>query len=129
MFAHRKTGSRCRSFWDDFGSPLVHLLSILENERDSEMFGQVGALLATGTIPSEVLEGFGADDSSSEARWGVRGITVGDIIRRLVARTIAKQIARQAEEATAPHQYALNTKAGCECVTDLDPEATIVCLH
>ena len=33
-----------------------HLFPILENERDSEMFGQVGALLATGIIPSEVLE-------------------------------------------------------------------------
>ena len=33
MFAHRKTGSRCRSFWND--------------ERDSVMFGHVGALLAT----------------------------------------------------------------------------------
>ena len=112
-----------------------HLFSILENERDSEMFGQVGALLATGTIPSEVLEGLrlGRMTALRKPDGGVRGITVGDIIHRLVARAIAKQIARQAEEATAPHQYALNTKVGCECVahilqtlTDLDPEATIV---
>ena len=34
-----------------------HLFPILENERDSDMFGQVGAFLATGIIPSEVLEG------------------------------------------------------------------------
>ena len=45
-----------------------------------------------------------------------------------MARTIAKQVAEKAEAATAPFQYALPTKAGCECVahilqtlTDLDP--------
>ena len=46
---------------------------------------------------------------------GVRGIVVGDVLRRLVARTIA-QIADQVEAATAPFQYALRTRAGSECV-------------
>ena len=57
---------------------------------------------------------------------------VGDILRRMVARTIAKQIAKQVEAATAPFQYAVSTKAGCECVahllqsmTDLNPEVTV----
>ena len=64
---------------------------------------------------------------------GVRGIVVGDIFRRLVARTMAKQISKRVEAATAPFQYALKTKAGRECVahvsqtlTDLDPEATVM---
>ena len=55
------------------------------------------------------------------------------VIRRLVARTIAKQFAKKAEAATAPFQYALSTKAGCECVThivqaltDQDANATVV---
>ena len=50
-----------------------------------------------------------------------------------MARTIAKQVIEKVEAATAPFQYALSTKAGCECVahvlqtlTDLDPEATIM---
>ena len=53
---------------------------------------------------------------------------MGDIIRRLVARTMVKQVSKQVEAATAPFQYALSTKAGCECVahilqcvTDEDP--------
>ena len=51
-----------------------HLFPIFENERDSEMFGQVGALLATGIIPSECWRfAFGVDDSCSEARWGRPG--------------------------------------------------------
>ena len=56
-----------------------------------------------------------------------------DIMRRLVARTMAKQVAKKAEEAPAPFQCALTTKAGCECVahilktiTDLDSRATVV---
>ena len=64
---------------------------------------------------------------------GVRGIVVGDIVRWLVARTMAKQVAKQAEKATAPFQYALSTKTGCECIahivqslTDVDSNATIV---
>ena len=61
------------------------------------------------------------------------GVRVGDIVRRLVARTIAKQFAKRAEVATALFQYALSTKAGCECVahivqalTDQDANATVV---
>ena len=58
---------------------------------------------------------------------------MGDVVRRLVARTMAKQVSKQVEAATAPFQYALSTKAGCECVahilqcvTDGDPEATVI---
>ena len=52
---------------------------------------------------------------------------VGDIVSRLVARSLAKQIAKKVEAINA-----LSTKAGCECVarilqsmTDLDPETII----
>ena len=51
----------------------------------------------------------------------------------MVARTMAKQVAKKVEVATSPFQFGLSTKAGCECVahmlqsiTDLDPEATII---
>ena len=55
---------------------------------------------------------------------------MGDVFRRVVAWTMAQQYT---EAATAPHQYAFKTKAGCETVahilqvlTDLDPHATVV---
>ena len=55
----------------------------------------------------------------------------GDVVRRLVSRTIAQQLSAAVETATAPHQYALSTKAGTECIphvlqslTELHPEAT-----
>ena len=63
---------------------------------------------------------------------GVRGIVAGDVIRRLVARTMAQQLGDAVEAATSPYQYALRTKAGCECVahvlqglTEINPLTTI----
>ena len=45
---------------------------------------------------------------------GVRGIVAGDILRRLVARTMAQQYAVRVE-----FQYALSTRAGTKCVTHI----------
>ena len=47
---------------------------------------------------------------------GVQGIVVGDFLRRLVARTLARQFAPTFEAATNPHQYALSTRAGSEAL-------------
>ena len=62
-----------------------------------------------------------------------RGIVVGDVLRRLVGRTMAKQVTQEVEAATSPFPYALSTRFGCECVahvlqtlTELDEDATIV---
>ena len=53
-------------------------------------------------------------------------------MRRLTARTIAQQVGPAVKAATAPFQYALSTRAGCECIAhalqavcELDPEATV----
>ena len=45
---------------------------------------------------------------------GVRGIVVGDVLRRLVGRTMAQQLMPEVERFTAPFQYALKTRAGTE---------------
>ena len=39
---------------------------------------------------------------------GVPGIVVGDVVRRLVGRTIAQQLSKAVEGATAPFQNALS---------------------
>ena len=64
---------------------------------------------------------------------GVRGIVSGDIVRRLVARTMSQQLMESVQRATAPYQYAMSTKSGCECIahalqglTELDPRATVM---
>ena len=63
---------------------------------------------------------------------GVRGIVAGDVVRRLVARTMSQQLMEDVEHATAPFQYVCSMRAGCECIahvlqviTDLDPRATV----
>ena len=68
----------------------------------------------------------------SKPDGGVRGIVVGDVLRRLVARTMSQQTSPAVERATSPYQYALTTRAGCECVahalqglTEMDPEVTV----
>ena len=74
--------------------------------------------------------------SSNGTGWSTccsrRGIVAGDVVRRLVSRTIAQQLSATVETATAPHQCALSTKAGTECIahvlqslTELHPEATV----
>ena len=117
------------------GMTADHLFPHLENERDSGLFVQVATSLARGNIPEVIIETIrlGQVTALRKPDGGVRGIVVGDIVRRLVARTMAKQVSKQAEKATAPFQYALTTKAGCECVahilqamTDRDSQATVV---
>ena len=114
-----------------------HLYPVLESEAASELLTQVAGLFAVGQVPHDILEAIrlGRLMALEKPDGGVRRIVVGDIFRRLVARTIAKQISKRVEAATAPFQYALKTKAGCESVahvlqtlTDLDPEATVMSL-
>ena len=111
-----------------------HVKPILDNSRDTELFCQVGEHLGRGEIPGRVArDAHGSHDNVARSIGGVRGIVAGDMVRRLVAKTIAQQIRASVEVATAPFQYALSTRAGCECVehalqalTDADHRATIL---
>ena len=56
----------------------------------------------------------------------------GEVVRRLVSRTIAQQVSKADEASTAPFQCALSTKADSECVAhalqalcELDPSSTV----
>ena len=67
----------------------------LESSRDSEMFWSMCQEFARGIIPVPVLEAIrmGRMTALQKPSGGVRGIVVGDIIRRLVSRTLAQQLA------------------------------------
>ena len=71
-----------------------HLFPILESETDSELLTRVATVLATGSVPEEVWQGIllGQITALRQPDGGVREIVVGDIFRRLAARTIAKQV-------------------------------------
>ena len=114
------------------GMTAEHVKPLLENDNDAESLCQVAELLCRGHIPSEVLSviRMGRLTALQKPTRGVRGIVAGDILRRLVARTVAQQIRQQVERATAPFQYA---RAGCECIahalqvlTDQDPQSTVL---
>ena len=66
-----------------------HLFLVLENEGDSDLFVRVGSLLASGNVPPATVQAIrlGRMTALSKPDGGVQGIVVGDIIRRLVARS------------------------------------------
>ena len=105
------------------------------SRRCQSLFFKFAEKLAQADVPDAIIPviRMGRMTALRKGDGGVRGIVVGDVTRRLVARTIAQQLGRAVETATAPFQYALSTRAGCECIahtlqglTELDPRATVV---
>ena len=112
-----------------------HLRMILESEADTAKFWRLGQDLARAAIPEEILDviRLGRLTALTKPSGGIRGIVCEDIVRRLVARTIAQQLSPAVERAIYPFQYALTTRAGGECIahalqafTDLDDRTTVL---
>ena len=100
------------------GLTTEHLHPILENDSSLTALFRVGVLFSRGHVPPGALEALrlGRITALAKPDGGIRGIVVGDVLRRVVAKTIAQQIGDQVEKATAPFQFALKTRAGSECV-------------
>ena len=96
------------------GMTSEHLRPLLSSHPALHWFFRLGEHLVTARVPNPVIEAV----RMRKPAGGVRGIVVGDMIRRLVARTVAQQVGSNVEKATAPYQYALSTRAGCECVAN-----------
>ena len=64
----------------------------------------------------------------------MRALVVGDVLRRLVGRTLAQEYASELQAACMPFQYSLSTRAGTEglvrlllrVATEIDPRATVL---
>ena len=93
-----------------------HLRPLLDLVRDQQLFCKVAERLARADVPPSIVEAIrmGRMTALRKTNGGVRGIVVGDVVRRLVARTVAQQLGPSVEAATAPYQYALSTRAGSE---------------
>ena len=98
---------------------------------------RAGELLCQGHVPLEVLNIIllGRLTALQKPTGGVRGIVAGEVLRRLVARTMAQQLGPAVGNFTAPFQFALTTRSGCECVAhtiqalcQADPELTLTSL-
>ena len=103
-----------------------HLKPMLESGVGIQPLYDVASGFARDEVPAEVVDALrmGRMTALQKDDVGVRGIVVGDIFRRVVARTIAKQFSKRGEAATAPFQFAFSTRSGCECVTHLIRGAT-----
>ena len=119
------------------GMTTDHIRPVLDNVRDSHLFFTVAEQLSRAHTPQVIVNiiRMGRMTALQKDYGGVRGIVAGDIIRRLVARTVAQQLSPIVERVTAPFQYAMTTRAGTECVahalealTEADPTATVMSL-
>ena len=108
---------------------------LLDDADSSEAFCGVAQLLARARLPPSIASalGLGRLVALRKPTGGVRGLVVGDFLRRLVARTPAQHYSRHIDEATRPHQFALSTRAGAEALahslqleTDTDPSCTVL---
>ena len=70
------------------GITTEHLKLFLENVVCAELFGETSTRLARGRVPPEIVSGIrlGRMTALQQPDGGVRGIVVGDVFRRLVAR-------------------------------------------
>ena len=83
--------TRCRAWtvWHDKRT----LFPMLESEGDLDALTQLASLVARGEIPPRALEVFrlGRVTALQKPGGGIRGIVVGDVFRRVLARTIASK--------------------------------------
>ena len=95
-----------------------HLRPLLDNERDTRLLFAMGEQLSRAETPRNINEviRLGRMTALQKSSGGVRGIIVGDIVRRLVGRTMAQQMSNAVKAAMAPFQYALSSRAGRECI-------------
>ena len=89
-----------------------HLRPLLEHPKDLHFLFLVAEGFSRGVVPDSTVQilRVGRMTALRKKDGGVRGIVVGEVIRRLVARTIAQQLGPVVEAATSPFQYALSTR-------------------
>ena len=99
-----------------------HLRPLLDAPADAEKFCGVCEGFARAQIPDEIMQ-------------SIRMGRIGDFVRRLVHEPSRNNGVQQWSE-PPHHQFALSTKAGCECVahvvqglTDLDADTTLLSVH
>lgn len=87
---------------------------VLDNEATTNLFVDVCQMLAQARIPPHIAKalGLGRMVALQKPHGGVRGLVIGDVLRRVVSRSMAQLFASQFHTACSPHQFALSTRAG-----------------
>ena len=100
------------------GTRAEHLKVLLEDEHTWDLFSQLANAYARGEVPEDIAAGLSMGRLTALSKPGgrVRGIVTGATFRRVVARAMAMQFSKRFEEAAAPYQFALSTRAGADAV-------------
>ena len=82
------------------GMSVEHILGLVESDHDMDIFCSFATIVSQGHVPRGVLEGLRSLMEAFEA-------SLSDIIRRLIARTIAQQISKgRGSDRTTPVRIA-----------------------
>ena len=112
-----------------------HLRVLLDDEDCCDLLVAAAHRLAQADVPDAVAAGLrlGRMVALLKPSGGIRALVMGDVFRRLVSRTLAQQFSTPLQEACAPYQYALSTRAGAEALaralrvaTDSSTSTTVV---
>ena len=94
------------------GATAEHLRILLDDEVDSQLLHCAAQRLAQADVPDAALAAIRVGRivalQKPDGR-GIRALVVGDVLRRLVGRTLAQAFAPYLERACIPHQYGLST--------------------
>ena len=113
-----------------------HYRLLLEDEEALDLLAHAASLLTNADALADVLRALALSRLTALSKpGGVRGIATGDTLRRLVSRTLARRYAETFDRATRPFQFALQARAGTDCLaamlraaSELDADATNVSL-
>ena len=96
----------------------LDLRSVLDDDATTALFVDVCQLLAQARIPPNIAKtiGMGRMVALQKPNGGVRGLVIGDVLRRVVSRCIAQMFSSHIHAACSPHQFALSTRAGTGAV-------------
>ena len=117
------------------GVTAEHHRLLLDDDDSARLLLTAAQQLASAKLPASIVAGLrlGRMVALQKPNGRIRGLVMGDIFRRTVVRTIAQQMAESFQDACSPHQYALTTRAGTECIsralrylTEQNPQATII---
>ena len=99
---------------------------LLEDEEALGRFGDLAEAYARADLSDGVAGGLalGKLTALQKPNGRLRGIVTGSTFRRVVARALAKQFGEALDRATAPYQFALQTRAGTDALAQAIRTAT-----
>ena len=116
------------------GTRYEHIRVLIEDDYLWPVFVAFCRAIAAADVPEPVAAAMamGRMTALKKPNGKVRGIVAGNTIRRLVCRAVARQFGDALQQATAPFQFALQTRAGTDAlghalrsISELDPGAVI----